>query len=432
MKNDLLKQLSFYYIISIVTGLVFGFRYTVDVWVFVNEYKDSAVNPVVVAATAIGGMILGEFLSSIVSDGMGRRKGLLLVFTLLFLWSLCAVLSLSMSSVIVFLIASFFFGASLGMYHSSLDAWIFDALDTTNITCNHDKKIVIGFLLFNVGFFTAAAAVFPVIHNYSLDAPLEYTSEVRSHLIKLYLSMGIISIILATIVYKGLSFYKERRRSRENFSQNIGNIHQFIKKTDKSVTVPLVLGMIITFSIQFMDHFAVTIFLPGESVLEKTLNIALFNAIVLVSIGFMAINIKDTKIHIDVYQREKILFWLILLSGISVMCAFEGADKGAYRTALLIGLAEALLLACAPIIKAWVLSFSNCDDRATSLALLGIVKRFSAVVIMLSFSALTGDVTSDANKDAFYLFLLCVLYAAAFILGSNLLWKNFVNSSYKK
>lgn len=131
-------------------GALVGLRYTLDVWVFGRfGFNGNAV--LILVGISFAGMLIGEVLAPRMSDRFSRSAAITVAASALGVWSLLAIAGITLESASWLYAAGLSFGIGLGLYHSSLDAWLDETLSYETGRSAADHHLTEGFLLYNLG-----------------------------------------------------------------------------------------------------------------------------------------------------------------------------------------------------------------------------------------------------------------------------------------
>jgi len=381
-------------------GALVGLRYSLDVWVF-QRIGFSGDTVLVLVGYSFAGMLIGELAAPLLSDRSSRALAIAAAAAGLAAWALLALIGIALESAAWLYGAGLCFGIGLGLYHSSLDAWLDETMERDHGHPATDRQLTEGFLLYNLGYLAASILAFPLL--YRLQWRMDLYSDAAAVLAP---TPYLLALLLAAAAFRLRP--PDRSKTRVTFAPlfalPLKEYRRVIRHGRFGIVTAIAVGTSINLLVQYIDHFAPANLLPGNTVASRTLDILAFNLTVVLVIAALDATLarRFPARKLSHGQRETIIAVALLLTVALVVVALrprQGGELGLlHLTPILIGLAQSSLLAVLPLIKSWMLTYAVDDLRATALSLLGVAKRSLGIGATLGLY-FAGDTTMGNGID---------------------------------
>ncbi len=355
--------------LNVVFGGLVGFRYTLDVWVYRQVAAENA-SVMLLLGFSFAGMLLGEIAAARLSDVVSRSLAIAAAALGFGAWALLAMLGVMLMAIPLLYAAGALFGIALGLQHASVDAWLDAAMEQHRGHGATDIELSTGFLCYNTGYLVAATLAFPLLFGLDVFASLE--SAMASQLLTtpylLCLAMAGTALLLrpAPVAARGVGPARRLPMLTPLLALPLREYGAVLRFGRLRLGAAILVGGCINLLVQFMDHFAPATLLPGRQVGERALSIFSFNlTVVLVMLGLTALLARAwSHRRLSDKARAVVLSGFIATAlGLVALASNLGCEPlsaaGIALAPILLGLAQALLLALLPLTKSWCSSLGS-------------------------------------------------------------------------
>jgi MFS family permease len=406
-----------------VFGLIVGLGYGANPWVVQKLLgADGARGKHLFMATAMLGMLVGEFSGAWLSDRRGRRSSAVVLAVVAYSFS-----AVMFGSAVWFDLAmllfpgALLFGLGLGIQHSSLDAWFSAAIRGVAGVKPNDVQFAWGFTAYTSFFCFGQALTFPLLYRFDWEvvvaeknmagiwAPTAASISIAPYVLTLVIGL-LICVAYPPRVAPPAVDPKQTRPS---------GYYAVLKRGGLSMLLLVATGAGISFLIQHIDAFAATDLLTDTpKVLDKALSLAALHGAAAIAVGTFGWTLERSRGFNDLSPGGRT--WVIGISLMMTVFLIAAAlyarllDALPIYVALLVGLAHSLLNVLPQVVKKAILDLVNRADQSTGSAVLGYAKRIPNLILSLLFLPFRD---SPSNTFMYYL-LMCVGFVCLlFIVG---------------
>jgi len=419
--------LSRYLGLSAVFGFLFGIRYTLDVWVLA-AIDQGAQAKVALLAIAFVLMFAGELLAGTFESA--RERGIPVALVAFAIWGCLAGSALRLHSASLLLLATVAFGLASGLFHTVVDGWFAGALDEAGRGDETPRRLTQGWLIYNCGYVAGAGAAFPLLFAGNFGGEPGALFQTGRATVAPYVLGSALALVGAVLLVPRARAKNTSGSVSSRFLNAIvrlpGEYRLILQKGGLQLAAAVFAGAGVSLMIQCVDHSAPKL-ISATSVGKQAVAMVVMNGLVcLGALGLERYLAFLSRRGSETWDSRR-TFMICALSSVSVCFTFliyislpGDASAGAWLGhAILLGIAQAMLVAVPPLAKAWTLLFAGKSHKNVAIAVLGASKRIvglSAMLLAMAVGGLAPEWTNKHGREAVYVVLLTLATSTTLVV----------------
>lgn len=412
-----------YWTLCALFGLVFGVRYTLDIWLIERlAGPDGAWNyKFAYVLVSLFFMLVGEVAGGIVSDYRSRTGAVVAAVPAVWLWAATAWLAIGRADPNFLLVAAGGFGLAFGFFHATLEAWVDDALKRVRGAAGDGRQVTAyqvywGAVANYLGILVSSAAAFPLVFHGQFGVDVKTGAGAGG--LPYAVAAGVAGLVL---IFPPQTVPGSGHAPGGGLRAVVHGYRAVLAGGSFFLWAALFVGGTISLLIQYIDHFAPADMLGGGTVSTRTESVVIYNAIICagtVLLGLLLNSLRPPE-RLGRHRRAAVIaLALACVLALLVVMYWRADEDEPVLKPVLISLAQTFLLAVPPLVKVWTLDHAVEGLRSTVQSLLGVSKRLfgigSTLVVWLTIAP---EGSEDAGERTLYALMIGVVAAGLAVLA---------------
>src|SRR5262245_34312632 len=324
-------------------------------------------------------MFAGELLAGAFESA--RERGISVALVAFAVWGCLGGAAVQLQSPFLLLLGAVAFGLSNGLFHTVLDGWFAGVLEGAGLGKETPRRLTQGWLTYNVGYVVGAGAAFPLLFAGRLGYdPKDLFNKGQFTLAPYGLgtALALIGVWVLTPNTGGRVASKSvSSRFLDALLRLPGEYSLVIRHGGIGLGAAVFAGASVSLMVQSIDHCAPSL-IDASTVGTEALAIVVMNGIVcLGALGLDRYLAYLSRRESDNWASRRTVMTCSLCSvsaffGVLTYLSMFGTLKaGSIGDAVLLGVAQAMLVTLPPLAKAWTLLFAGKEHKNVAIVVLG-------------------------------------------------------------